>query len=177
MKKKRERGNIEKKRRRNIPVVNLKGKGKRRTEEQQQKEKRKRRTVVKKRILKGPWSAALLFLFTFGFSIFQKLMYKLLLLCSNSYDLKLKVNPLTPDQICYSIHCQPYNSCNVSSENLVLDLLIIPQLIFFFILITYLVTIVRKNSVLVTHGSYRVSVAHAVWPGLLVSAITISCML
>ena len=128
--------------------------------------------MLKKRILKGPWSAALLFLFTFGFSIFQKLMYKLLLLCSNSYDLKLKVDPF-----CYSIHCQPYNSCNVSSENLVLDLLIIPQLIFFFILITYLVTIVRRNSVLVTHGSYRVSVAHAVWPGLLVSAITISCML
>ena len=47
--KKRERGNIEKKRRRNIPVVNLKGKGKRRTGEQQQKEKRKRRTVVKKK--------------------------------------------------------------------------------------------------------------------------------
>ena len=114
--------------------------------------------MLKKRILKGPWSAALLFLFTFGFSIFQKLMYKLLLLCSNSYDLKLKVNPLTPR--------------SVSSENLVLDLLIIPQLIFFFILITYLVTIVRRNSVLVTHGSYRVSVAHAVWPVLLVSAIT-----
>ena len=52
--------------------------------------------MLKKRILKGPWLAALLFLFTFGFSIFQKLMYKLLLLCSNSYDLKLKVNPLTP---------------------------------------------------------------------------------
>ena len=53
MKTKRERGNIEKKRRRNIPVVNLKGKGKRRTEEQQQKEKRKRRTVVKKKDFKG----------------------------------------------------------------------------------------------------------------------------
>ena len=104
-------------------------------------------------------------------------MYKLLLLCSNSYDLKLKVNPLTPDQICYSIHCQPYNSCNVSLENLVLNLLIITQLIFFFILITYLVNIVRRNSDLVTHGSYRVNVAHAVWPGLLVSAFTISCML
>ena len=48
MKKKRERGNIEKKRRRNIPLVNLNGKGKRRIGEQQQKEKRKRRTVVKK---------------------------------------------------------------------------------------------------------------------------------
>ena len=62
-------------------------------------------------------------------------------------------------------------------ENLVLNLLIITQLIFFFILITYLVNIVRRNSVLVTHGSYRVNIAHAVWHGLLVSAFTISCML
>ena len=31
--------------------------------------------------------------------------------------------------------------------------------------------------VLVTHGSYRVNVAHAVWHGLLVSAFIISCML
>ena len=44
-----------------------------------------------------------------------------------------------PDQICNSPYCQPYNSYNVSSENLVLDQLIIPKLIFFFILITYLV--------------------------------------
>ena len=47
-----------------------------------------------------------------------------------------------PAQICNSSYCQPYNSCNVSSENLVLDQLIIPKLIFFFILITYLVDIV-----------------------------------
>ena len=46
------------------------------------------------------------------------------------------------DQICNSPHCQPYNSYNVSSENLVLDQLIIPKLIFFFILIPYLVDIV-----------------------------------
>ena len=55
------------------------------------------------------------------------------------------LTPLTlylPDQICHSPHCQPYNSYNVSSENLVLDQLIIPKLIFFFILITYLVDIV-----------------------------------
>ena len=51
MENRRERGNIEKKRRRNI--VNLKGKGKRRTGEQQQKEKRKRRTIVYKKDLKG----------------------------------------------------------------------------------------------------------------------------
>ena len=47
-----------------------------------------------------------------------------------------------PDQICNSPYCQPYNSYNVSSENLVLDQLIIPKLIFFLILITYLVDIV-----------------------------------
>ena len=56
------------------------------------------------------------------------------------------LTPLTlylPDQICHSPHCQPYNSYyNVRSENLVLDQLIIPNLIFFFILITYLVDIV-----------------------------------
>ena len=44
--------------------------------------------------------------------------------------------------LCNSGRCQPYNFYNVSSENLVLDQLIIPQLIFFFILITYLVDIV-----------------------------------
>ena len=47
-----------------------------------------------------------------------------------------------PDQICNSLYCQPYNSYDVSSENLVLDQLIIPKLIFFFILIIYLVDIV-----------------------------------
>ena len=47
-----------------------------------------------------------------------------------------------PDQICNCPYFQLYNSYNVSSENLVLDHLIIPKLIFFFILITYLVDIV-----------------------------------
>ena len=47
-----------------------------------------------------------------------------------------------PDQICNSPYCQPYNSYNVSSEILVLDQLIIPKLIFFFIPITYLVDVV-----------------------------------
>ena len=46
-----------------------------------------------------------------------------------------------PDHICNSPYCQPYNSYNVSSENLELDHLIIPKLIFFFILIIYLVDI------------------------------------
>ena len=60
-----------------------------------------------------------------------------------------------------SPYCQPYNSFDVSSENLVLDQLIIPKFIFFLTLITYLINwycidIVRKNSVLVTHRSLRV---------------------
>ena len=38
-----------------------------------------------------------------------------------------------------SPYCQPYNSYDVSSENLVLHQLIIPKLIFFFILITYVI--------------------------------------
>ena len=46
------------------------------------------------------------------------------------------------DKIGNSPYCQPYNSYDVSSENLVLDQLIIPKLIFFFIFITCLVDIV-----------------------------------
>ena len=61
--------------------------------------------------------------------------------------LLLFVRPLcllhvSKDEICNSPYCQPYNSYDVSSENLVLDQLIIPKLIFFFILITCLVDIV-----------------------------------
>ena len=48
------------------------------------------------------------------------------------------INPLTSN----SPYCQPNNSYNVSSENLVLDQPIIPKFIFFFILITCLVDIV-----------------------------------
>ena len=47
-----------------------------------------------------------------------------------------------PDQICNSPHCQLYNSYNLSSENLVLDQLIILKLISFLILITHLVDVV-----------------------------------
>ena len=49
---------------------------------------------------------------------------------------------LFPYPICNSPYCQPYNSYDVSSENLVLDQLIIPKLKYFFILITYLVDII-----------------------------------
>ena len=67
---------------------------------------------------------------------FKMWLYILTLKYKTNLTLKL------PDQICNSPYCQPYNSCDVSSENLVLDQLIIPKLIFFFILITYLVDIV-----------------------------------
>ena len=78
---------------------------------------------------------------------------------SNSRTLlaSLLLTLLLPDQIYNSPYSQPYNSYNASSENLVLDQQIIPKLLYFFILITYLVDIafdiVRRNSVLVTHGS------------------------
>ena len=58
-------------------------------------------------------------------------------LWSNKHQLTLKL----PDQICNSPYCQPYNSYNFSSENLVVDQLIL-HLTFSFILITYLVDIV-----------------------------------
>ena len=44
-----------------------------------------------------------------------------------------------PDKICNSPYHQSYNSYNFSSENLILDQLIIPKLIFFFFHNTYLV--------------------------------------
>ena len=46
------------------------------------------------------------------------------------------------DLISNSPHCLLYNSDDVSLENLELDQLILPQLIFFFILITCLLDIV-----------------------------------
>ena len=46
------------------------------------------------------------------------------------------------NQIWNSPYCQPYNSYNASSENLVLDQVIILKLIVFVILITPLVDIV-----------------------------------
>ena len=42
------------------------------------------------------------------------------------------------DLIGNSPYCLPYSSCDVSSENLVLDQLIIPKLIFSLILVAYL---------------------------------------
>ena len=50
-------------------------------------------------------------------------------------------NPLTPRSICNFPYYWPNNSYSVSSEKLILDQLI-PRLLFFFILITYLVDIV-----------------------------------
>ena len=53
-----------------------------------------------------------------------------------------RVNPLTSKiSFSNSPYCLPYSSCDVSLENLVLDQLMIPQLMFFFILITCLLDI------------------------------------
>ena len=46
------------------------------------------------------------------------------------------------DIICSSPYCLPYNSQDISLENLVLDQLIVPKLIIFFIRITSLLDIV-----------------------------------
>ena len=70
------------------------------------------------------------------------------------------VMPLKPfhsqDLITLSPYCSQYNWYGVSLENLVFDQLIIPKLMFFFFLITCLldvyIGIVRRKSVLVTHG-------------------------
>ena len=64
------------------------------------------------------------------------------------------------DLISNSLLFLPYSSCDVSLKNLVLDQLIIPSLIFFYILITCLLDIVLllwEEIVLVTHGSWRVT--------------------
>ena len=53
-----------------------------------------------------------------------------------------KVPFSSQDLISSSLYCLPYSSYDVRSENLVLDQLIIPLMIFFFILITYLLDIV-----------------------------------
>ena len=57
----------------------------------------------------------------------------------SSYILGLTLS--LPDQICHSPACKLYNSYYVSSENLILDQLII-EIDFFLILISYLVDIV-----------------------------------
>ena len=65
---------------------------------------------------------------------------------------------INPRLISNSSYCQLYNLSDWSSKNLVLSQLIIPLLTFFFILVICLlnIDIVRRNSVLVTHGSWRV---------------------
>ena len=62
------------------------------------------------------------------------------------------INPLTP-KISLVILLTVCDSYYVSLPILVSDRLVIPLLIFFFILITRLHDIVRRNSVLVIHGS------------------------
>ena len=62
------------------------------------------------------------------------------------------INPLTP-KISLVILLTVCDSYYISLDILVSDQLVITLLIFFFILITRLHDIVRKNSVLVIHGS------------------------
>ena len=69
---------------------------------------------------------------------FTHLTWKKKYIAVKMFQLTLKL----PCQICNSPYSQPYNYYNISSENLVLDQLIIPKFIFFFILITCLVNVV-----------------------------------
>ena len=66
------------------------------------------------------------------------------------------------DFISNSPYCLPYSSCDVSLENLVLNQLIVPYLRFFlyshYSSAWHCIDIVRRNSVLVTHGSYMLRV-------------------
>ena len=70
-----------------------------------------------------------------------------------SVDIDFLVSTLSPwDLIFKSPYCLPYNSHDISLENLVLDQLIIPKLIFFYTLVTlpawYYTDIVGRNYVL-----------------------------
>ena len=58
----------------------------------------------------------------------------------------VSVNPFTPkiSLVLDSPYCLPYNSCDVILENLVLDQLMIPKLMFVSILITCLLDVVSK---------------------------------
>ena len=69
--------------------------------------------------------------------------------------IKSNLNPNSQDLISNSPYHLPYNSCDVSSKNLVLDQIIIPFLIMLlsFLSVWYCIDIVRRNSVLNTHGS------------------------
>ena len=82
-----------------------------------------------------------------------------------SYNWQLVPNLISPshsqDLISNSLHNLPYSFYDVSSENLVLDQLLIPNLTDSFLYSHHLHTwyctdILRRNSVLVTHGNKRV---------------------
>ena len=71
-----------------------------------------------------------------------------------------------PDLIINSPYYLSYKSCDVSSENFVLDQLVIPRLIFFFILINCLqdnVLILKEKFCLVTDGIQRVKGSLQIW--------------
>ena len=77
-----------------------------------------------------------------------KQLHSIILLGDEAFELLILS---FPDQICHSPHFQPDNSCDVSSENLVLDQLIIPNWYFFYschLSSWYCIDIVRKNSLL-----------------------------
>ena len=67
-----------------------------------------------------------------------------------------------------------FKFCNFSMENLVLDQLTISLYMVFFIPITCLLDIVRRNSVFVTHKSERV-ISHCRWPSLTWSHLSFYC--
>ena len=79
--------------------------------------------------------------FGFWVKIILNLNFTLLYKKWNGVENAAVFNLLTPRSNRNFPYCQPYNSYNDSSENLVLDQLFIPKLIFFFIFITYLVNI------------------------------------
>ena len=79
--------------------------------------------------------------FGFWVKIILNLNFTLLYKKWNGVENAAVFDLITPRSNCNFPYCQPYNSYNDSLENLVLNHLFIPKLIFFFILITYLVNI------------------------------------
>ena len=72
----------------------------------------------------------------------EKLGKSYVILVINTEKLAYCLTLWLPRQTCNSPYCQQYKSYIVSSDNLILDQLIILIWTFFFILITYLIDIV-----------------------------------
>ena len=75
----------------------------------------------------------------FGFSVDKSTTSSSLFKCFSKNSITCLLTLSLPDHISNSPNYLPYNSNNVSTENLVLDQLSIPKFIFLFILITCLV--------------------------------------